>query len=136
MLMNMSKVSVFSNNLSALEIFNLAFASEITEARPVSTDTVLCRRNPRHAYRTYLRARKITQQEEHDLAQWFDHQPAVKPSAALKLWLTGPAGRSWYNRCSLRADYYFEYDAVSTATAFNLCFNNLLGKTLELRRLE
>lgn len=132
------RVSVYSNSLEALEIFALEFDSEITEVELATTDPdVLYRQNPRYKYRTYLRARTLTAAQQADIRDWFRAQTSIKASSALHRWLENTHGlaRSWYNRNSLRADFYFEHDSLSMITAFNLCFTGLVGKTRELRSL-
>lgn len=125
-------VSVFSNDLSPLKdmaIFSPTGTVKISEAVPLVTDdsNTIILVNPPHAYRVYLRSRRLDDAEVNSLRSFFDRfQDTFHPSAGFRKWLDHPTGLWSSPWC--RSSFFFEFDNEASLMTFQLTFGELIGR--------
>jgi hypothetical protein len=119
---------IYSNNSVLLErIGRLPFVREAkyTEAVVVRAKNTIALLNPRHEYRSYFRNVKLTAGEKDQLLNFFNNQPDIRISPALKAWLSLPFVRT--------QDYFFvDYNNRTWLTMLALIRPGLIRKTSQL----
>jgi hypothetical protein len=87
-------------------------------------------KNPRHAFRSYFRSIKLTEQQKHHLTAFLQGQKEqIRPSPALTRWLDMP-----FNYVQ---DYFFvDHDTESWLTMLGLVCPQVIRKTLQIQQAK
>ena len=119
---------IYSNSSILLErIGRLPFVHEAkyTESVVVRAKNTIALKNPQHAHRSYFCNVKLTVQEKDHLLNFFNNQPDIRISPALKAWLSLPFVRT--------QDYFFvDYNNLTWLTMLALIRPGLIRKTSQL----
>ena len=128
MVISVNQCWIYSNSTNLLErIDRLPFVnnSKFTQSVIVRPRNTVAVRHPRHQYRSYFRATKLTDQEKDRILSFLQGQGDVRVSPALKDWIATPFNRT--------QDYFFvDYNAESWLTMLSLVRPGLIRKTVQI----
>lgn len=133
--------SVYSNDLNKLaELETLCKLNnpkiKYTRVNLLANPDTLYRKNPKHKFRIYLRAKNISLEMHDEMAQFFQrHSTTFYPCAALNIWLnaTDKKIRYWrYRYCSNA--FFVDYDNESDETLIRLSMGEYIGKLYKIQR--
>ena len=111
------------NQLEAMPELRYKTLTQARISRPKNTVQL---KNPRHEYRTYLRAIKLSAQEKQVLIDFLQNQQShVRMSPGLKNWVHDPFTRT--------QDYFFvDYNTQSWLSMLSLVRPGIIRKTLQI----
>jgi hypothetical protein len=120
---------VYTNELALinqLEAMPELSYKTLTQARISRPKNTIQLKNPRHEYRTYLRAIKLSAQEKQVLIDFLQNQQShVRMSPGLKNWFDDPFTRT--------QDYFFvDYNTQSWLSMLSLVRPGIVRKTLQI----
>jgi hypothetical protein len=128
MVISVNQCWIYSNSPNLLEridrlpFVNYAKFTESVIVRPRNTVAV---RHPRHRYRSYFRATKLTDQEKDRILSFLQGQTDIRTSPALTEWIATPFNRT--------QDYFFvDYNAETWLTMLSLVRPGLIRKTVQI----
>lgn len=128
MVISVSYAWIYASDVAFIQdLVNLPYLAhfKLTQAQITLPRDCIAVRSPKHAYRSYLRSRKFTQQEKHYLENYLANQTCVQPSSSLQQWLDSHFLRS--------QDYYFvDHDGQGFETMLSLIVPNLIRRTLPI----
>jgi hypothetical protein len=120
---------VYTNEFSLID--QLAAMTELshktyTQARIIRPKNTIQLKNPRHEYRTYFRAIKLSAQEKQVLIDFLQNQQGyTRMSPGLKNWVHDPFTRT--------QDYFFvDYNTQSWLSMLSLVRPGIVRKTLQI----
>lgn len=124
---------LYTNDLdlgySLLRLPALTPGKWVKQAKVTRVKDCIVIKNPKFKYRAYFKDRKIDQDQKNQLMSWIQNQADyIKPSAALKQWLT--CGRNRWNADWLQRYYYIEYNDRYYETMLAMSFPDRIRKTL------
>jgi len=127
------RVSVFSNDLS---MFNYLQTIDpkmtITKADVLETDKMYFKRQPKHKYRTYFKARRMPKDFTENVISLKDTYSSLHfcPALLRALFYKTPYNPYRY----MHGSFYVEYDDEKMLTILAMWFNSMLGKTYSCER--
>jgi hypothetical protein len=110
------------NQLDCLDFLEHKSYSWAQVNRPKNTVQL---KNPRHAFRSYFKTTKLTEEQKTHLTGFLLNQPTVRLSPALDEWIVGPFNRT--------QDYFFiDHNEMSWLTMLSLVRSGLIRKTMQI----
>jgi hypothetical protein len=89
--------------------------------------------DPPNKYRVYLKSRRVADTFVDELKELLQRTPTLRPSTALKSWLTGSNRFSWRYKFS-SASHFIDYNDESTLSYLALIHGEMLGKKYKLEK--
>lgn len=134
--LEMNTCSVFSNDpRELLDLRNsLAVPHELHKIVDTSPPDVMTLVKPKFKYRTYLRSRKLSEDEIKELSQFIDrYKHVTRASNALALWSAQDHSRHyWWNGLRSRDTFYIEHDDPGFPLIMSLATTVQIRKTYTL----
>ncbi len=128
MVISVNQCWIYSNSPNLLErIDRLPFVnhSKFTQSVIVRPRNTVAVKHPKHQYRSYFRATKLTDQEKDRILVFLQGQTDVRISPALKEWIDTPFNRT--------QDYFFvDYNTELWLTMLALVRPGLIRKTVQI----
>ena len=119
---------VYTNALSFIDqVDQLDFLTgkEYSQAQIARPRNTIQLKNPQHAFRSYFKITKLTDDQKGQLIAFLLNQNTVRLSPALNDWVTGPFNRT--------QDYFFiDHDLMSWLTMLSLVRPGLIRKTMQI----
>ena len=112
----------FIKQLDRLEFLAQKYYTRARIARPLNTIQL---KNPKHAFRSYFKINKLTDEQKKHLTGFLLNQKTVRLSPALDEWIVGPFNRT--------QDYFFiDHHDVTWLTMLALVRPGLIRKTQQI----
>jgi hypothetical protein len=89
------------------------------------------RHDPPATNRTYLKSKRVTNEEKKELLDYFNRTPSIYPSRALASWINYPSS---YGISYSSQSHFVDYDYEGTQMMLHLLFPNLVGKSYKLEK--
>lgn len=119
---------VYTNELSLIQrIDQLEFLEfkTYTQAQPDRPKNTIRLKQPKHQYRSYLKAVKLLPEQKTQLINFLVNQSTIRISPSLISWIDQPFNRT--------QDYFFiDYTGAAWLTMLSLVHPGLIRKTLEI----
>ena len=119
---------VYANDQNLIDqLADLTYLKQKTYTRAVITrpKNTISLANPRHAFRSYFKTTKITDEQKNHLTAFLNTQTEARTSPALNVWL-----KSAFHRTQ---DYFFvDHDQMSWLTMLSLVRPGLIRKTMQI----
>jgi hypothetical protein len=130
-------LSVYTSNIDILkELYQIDNNIEITQALPAPPAVMYFAKDPKFAYRVYLKGIRVTESLVSDLRDFskrYEYSHDIQVCSALKDYVNSNRwGVRYYNY--LTNNYFINYNDPSTLTLMHLLFNECLGKNYKLEK--
>jgi len=134
---NYKSIIVYTSNIDILtELFDLDNNIEITQALPAPPAIMYFAKDPKFAYRVYLKGIRATESLISDLSDFshrYEQSPELQLCQSLKEYVNSTMYRKrYYNYLS--NNYFIDYNDPSTLTLMHLLFNECMGKNYKLEK--
>ena len=132
-----ASLTVYTSNLDIIrELYNLDNNLEITQALPSPPDIMYFAKEPKFAYRVYLKGVRVNESLISDLRDFgkrYEYSHDIQVCTSLNDYVNSPRWtKRYYNYLS--NNYYINYNDPSTLTLLHLLFNECMGKNYKLEK--
>lgn len=130
-------LSVYTSNLDIIrELYHLDSNLGITQAIPAPPQTMYFAKEPKFAYRVYMKGIKVTDSFIADLQNFtkrYEHSHDIQVCQALTRYIDSSHWKKRYYSY-LSNNYFIDYNDPGTLTLMHLLFNECLGKNYKLEK--